>query len=255
MPRAIRIHPGDSVAVALQALAPGDDLVIDSAHVIVRAAIPAGHKVALRDHDRGDRPVKYGFPIGVMEQPVRAGGHVHSHNLRTALTEHVDYRYEPERADREKTPHSLPTAQSFQGYRRAGGRVGTRNELWILNTVGCVNHAAERIGRAASDRFKGQVDGVYAFGHPYGCSQLGDDLGHTRQVLAGLMRHPNAGGVLVLGLGCESNQMDALLALAVTVEPDRLRFFNSQDVTDEVDAGLEALGQLVAAIGGDRREE
>src|SRR5438132_10387938 len=130
-PRAIRIHPADTVAVALQALLPGDDLVIDGAHVTVRDAIPAGHKIALRDHDCGDRPVKYGFPIGMMEQSVRTGAHVHSHNLRTALTEHVDYRYAPERAGHT----SQPAPSTFEGYRRADGRAGTRNELWILNTV------------------------------------------------------------------------------------------------------------------------
>src|SRR5204863_5831621 len=137
------------------------------------------------------------------------------------------------------------------GYRRATGRVGTRNEIWILNTVGCVNHAAERIAKITSEKFSGQLDGVYAFSHPYGCSQLGDDLRNTQRVLAGLLRHPNAGGVLVLGLGCESNQMDGLLALAGDVDRARLRFFNSQDVTDEVEAGLDALGELATAMACD----
>ena len=141
------------------------------------------------------------------------------------------------------------------GYRRPNGRVGTRNEVWILNTVGCVNHAAERIAREGAALFQGRIDGVYSFSHPYGCGQLGDDLRNTQRALAGLLRHPNAGGVLVLGLGCENNQMDALLELAGNVDRDRLRFFNSQDVTDEVDAGLEALAQLVAAMTDDRREE
>ena len=249
MPRAIRIHPADTVAVALQALSPGDDVVIDGAHVTVRDEIPAGHKIALRDHDRGDRPVKYGFPIGVMEQPLRAGAHVHSHNLRSALTEHVDYRYESVKVA--QTPHR--THSTFEGYRRANGRAGTRNELWILNTVGCVNHAAERIARTAAERFKGEVDGVYAFGHPYGCSQLGDDLSHTRRVLAGLMRHPNAGGVLVLGLGCESNQMDALLALVGDTDRDRIRFFNTQDVIDELEHGSDAASELVSRMAADKR--
>jgi altronate hydrolase len=250
-PRAIRIHPADTVAVALQPLAPGEEIDIGGARVVVGEEIPAGHKVALRDHDRGDQPVKYGFPIGVIEQPVRAGAHVHSQNLRTALAEHVDYQYEPEHDRSQRAGAGAPVA--FQGYRRSDGRVGTRNELWILNTVGCVNHAAERIGRTASERFAGQIDGIYAFGHPYGCSQLGDDLRNTRRVLAGLMRHPNAGGVLVLGLGCESNQMDALLQLAGDIDRDRIRFFNTQDVIDELEHGSDAVTELVSRMVADKR--
>ncbi|HEU0076521.1 MAG TPA: UxaA family hydrolase, partial [Longimicrobiaceae bacterium] len=195
--------------------------------------------------------VKYGFPIGVATEAVPAGGWVHSHNLRTGLSGTLDYRYRPVRREVE-VPAVMPT---FMGYRRADGRVGTRNEVWIVNTVGCVNTAAERIARAASERFAGRVDGVHAFSHPYGCSQLGDDLENTRKVLAGLIRHPNAGGVLVLGLGCENNPMAALLALAGEVDAARIRFFNTQDVVDEVEEGIERVGELVSAMEGDRRVE
>jgi altronate hydrolase len=142
------------------------------------------------------------------------------------------------------------------GYRRANGRVGTRNEVWVLNTVGCVNFAAEGIARISAERFRGVIDGVHAFGHPFGCSQLGDDLKNTQRILAGLMRHPNAGGVLVLGLGCENNQMESLLKIAgPDVDLQRLRFFNSQDVIDERDEGLDAVAQLVARMESDRRVE
>jgi altronate hydrolase len=149
----------------------------------------------------------------------------------------------------------------FAGYRRRNGRVGTRNEIWILNTVGCVNHAAERIARMAAeqfasranDRFAQRIDGVYSFSHPYGCSQLGDDLENTQRVLAGMLRHPNAGGVLVLGLGGENNQIQQLLAQAGDSDRDRLRFFNTQDVIDEVEAGLSAVTELVNVLETDRR--
>jgi altronate hydrolase len=126
--------------------------------------------------------------------------------------------------------------------------------VWIVNTVGCVNHAADRIARLAAERFAGRVDGVHSFSHPYGCSQLGDDLKNTQAVLAGLLRHPNAGGVLVLGLGCENNQLDDLLKLAGDVDPERIRFFYSQDVVDEVEEGLDAVEALVARMESDRRE-
>jgi altronate hydrolase len=144
----------------------------------------------------------------------------------------------------------MPT---FKGYRRANGRVGTRNELWVLNTVGCVNHAAERIARQAGERFAGAIDGVHAFAHPYGCSQLGDDLSHTQRVLAGLMRHPNAGGVLILGLGCENNQLDTLVRLAGDVDRSRLAFFNTQDVIDELEEGTGAVAKLVERMSADQR--
>ncbi len=254
--RAVRIHPADDVAVAVQALAAGEDLVVEGERIVLAEDVPAGHKVALHPRAPGQTVIKYGFPIGAATAPIAAGAWVHTHNLKTCLEGMLEYTYEPVGAQHAAPLHASLPAPTFMGYRRPNGRVGTRNEVWILNTVACVNHAAERIAREGSALFHDRLDGVYHFSHPYGCSQLGDDLGHTQRALAGLLRHPNAGGVLVLGLGCESNQMDALLRVAgPPVDRERVRFFNSQDVTDEVDAGLEALGQLVAAMAGDRREE
>jgi altronate hydrolase len=175
---------------------------------------------------------------------------VHSHNLQTRLEGLVRYEYARAAAAAPASSKAMPT---FMGYRRKNGRVGTRNEIWVLNTVGCVNHAAERIARLTAERFAGQVDGVHAFGHPYGCSQLGDDLKNTQRVLAGLLRNPNAGGVLVLGLGCENNQMDALLDLAGDVDRERLRYFNTQDVIDELEQGTSAVAELMSRVATDRR--
>jgi altronate hydrolase len=248
-PLAVRIHPDDNVAVAVGPLHEGTEVAVDGVRVTLAEDIPAGHKLALADLSEGDAVRKYGFVIGEATAAVAAGAWVHSHNLRTRLSGTLDYRYQP--APRSGTRSiEIPT---FQGYRRANGRVGTRNEVWIVNTVGCVNTAAERIARIASERFGGRVDGVHAFSHPYGCSQLGDDLRNTQTVLAGLLRHPNAGGVLVLGLGCENNQMDELLALAGDVDRERLRFFNTQDVVDEVEEGVDAVAELVARMEGDAR--
>ncbi|HEY3220399.1 MAG TPA: altronate dehydratase family protein [Gemmatimonadales bacterium] len=253
--QAVKIHPADNVAVAVRALSAGSDVAIDGERVVLAEDVPAGHKFAIHGLRRGEQVVKYGFPVGAVTAPIAVGAWVHTHNLKTCLEGVLEYGYEPVGA-RVGAQHAAPLqAPTFMGYRRANGRVGTRNEVWILNTVACVNHAAERIAREGAARFQERIDGVYSFSHPYGCGQLGDDLRNTRRALAGLLRHPNAGGVLVLGLGCENNQMDALLELAGNVDRDRLRFFNSQDVTDEVDAGLEAVGQLVAAMAGDRREE
>ena len=260
---AVRIHPADNVAVAVRPLSAGCEIAIEGDRVALRDNVAAGHKIALRALEPGEAVVKYGFPIGAVTAPIARGAWVHSHNLKTCLEGTVEYRYEPvdRRAllARQKdavasgTPARSRVTPTFAGYRRRNGCVGTRNEVWILNTVGCVNHAAERIARLATERFAGKIDGVYAFSHPYGCSQLGDDLRNTRRVLAGLMRHPNAGGVLVLGLGCESNQMDGLLDLAGDVDPERLRFFNSQEVPDEIEAGLEHVAALVARMEPDAR--
>jgi altronate hydrolase len=252
-PQAVRIHPDDNVAVAVGPLHEGTEVAVDGARVVLAEDIPAGHKLALVPLAPGAAVRKYGFVIGEATAPVTAGGWVHSHNLKTRLSGTLEYGYEPSaRVTHPRPPADGPT---FMGYRRTNGRVGTRNEVWIVNTVGCVNTAAERIARIANERFAGRVDGVHAFSHPYGCSQLGDDLRNTQKVLAGLLRHPNAGGVLVLGLGCENNQMDELLALAGDVDRDRLRFFNTQDVVDEVEEGVDAVAELVARMEGDVRVE
>jgi altronate hydrolase len=249
-PDALRIHGDDNVAVAIRALAAGEEVEVDGARVRIREEIPAGHKVALRAIGAGEPVVKYGFPIGEATADVGAGSWVHSHNLRTRLAGLQEYSYTPGAPVRVTAPASMPT---FEGYRRADGRVGTRNEVWILNTVGCVNFVAEGIAKSAAARGVGRTDGVFAFGHPFGCSQLGDDLSHTQAVLAGLLRNPNAGGVLVLGLGCENNQMDALLARAGDVDRSRIRFFNSQDVMDERASGLEKVAELLARMEQDER--
>ena len=250
----IRVHPSDNVAVAVRPIRAGEAVSAGGTRVEARAEIPRGHKIALSRIAAGDRVVKYGFPIGVATEEIFTGDWVHSHNLATALSGEIEYSYEPARRNASAAISSkeMPT---FLGYRRADGRVGTRNEIWIVNTVGCVNHAAERIARVASDKLPKGVDGVHAFSHPYGCSQLGDDLGNTQSVLAGLMRHPNAGGVLVLGLGCESNQMDLLLARAGDLDRSRLKFFNTQDVMDEIEEGGTVLGSLIERMRSDKREE
>jgi altronate hydrolase len=253
-PSAVRIVFDDDVAVALRAIQPGESVDVNGARVVAKQEIPAGHKVALRHIQSEEAIRKYGVPIGLATTEIAAGEWIHSHNLRTQLAGTLNYTFHPQQkqASSGVSAGSLP---AFRGYRRGDGRVGTRNELWVLNTVGCVNHAAERIARMASERFAGQVDGIHAFAHPYGCSQLGDDLRNTQRVLAGLIRQPNAGGVLILGLGCENNQLDALLALADPVDRARVKFFNTQDVIDELEQGTSAVAELVARVATDRRTD
>ncbi len=247
----LKLHPTDNVAVALEPLAAETEVVVDGPSITVCDAVPAFHKFALEDLREGASVRKYGAAIGETTRPVVRGAWVHSHNLETGLSGAVDYRYEPNGAADQGHPSGLV----FEGYRRSNGCVGTRNEIWILPTVGCVNNSAEAIGRMSNESFGQHIDGIHAFGHPYGCSQSGDDLTDTRRVLAGLMRNPNAGGVLLLGLGCEDNQLENQLDAAGDVDRLRIRYFNSQEVEDEVERGVEAARELVNLAQHDRRTE
>jgi altronate hydrolase len=249
-PPLIRVADSDNVAIALRPIAAGEKLSVGGLSITANAATAPGHKIALTSIQAGESVFKYGVPIGIATEKIAPGDWVHSHNLRTALSGVIDYSFAPRASADVARPAEMPT---FMGYRRADGRVGTRNELWVLNTVGCVNHAAERIAKQAAERYAGKVDGIYAFAHPYGCSQLGDDLRNTQRVLGGLLRHPNAGGVLILGLGCENNQLDELLRLAGNLDKSRIEFFNTQDVIDELEEGTGAVAKLVERISADRR--
>jgi altronate hydrolase len=245
----MQIDPRDDVAVALRALAAGD-LLPDGRPV--QGDVARGHKVALHDIAPGDVVRKYGWPIGHATHPIAAGDHVHTHNLATSLS--GTERYEQGGATEAPPPPAAAADATFQGYRRADGRVGTRNEIWILCTVGCVARTAQRIAQEAGLRFAGRVDGVHALTHPFGCSQLGDDLDGTRAMIAALASHPNAGGVLIVGLGCESNQLGALLGSLPHLDPARLRAFSAQVTDDEVEEGLAAVEALVQVAEQDLRQ-
>jgi altronate hydrolase len=249
-PALYRIAASDDVAVALRDLEPGERVPLEGAAIEVRERIPLGHKIALAPLAAGQPVRKYGWEIGCALVPIAAGAHVHSHNLATRLSGVTQYRYEPR-------PHAPPApampVPTFLGYRRADGRVGTRNEIWILCTVGCVGRTAERIARIAGTRFAARIDGVYAFPHQFGCSQLGGDLDRTRKLIAALACHPNAGGVLILGLGCESNQLDKLLEEIPAQARSHVRSFAAQATADETEDGLNAVAELVGIAERDRR--
>jgi altronate hydrolase len=252
-----RIDPADDVAVAVRALEPGETVVLSdssgSPPLQVRELIPRGHKLALRAISAGSQVRKYGFPIGQAKRDIPAGSLVHTDNLTTLLTGVERYEYRPAPPVK-ATALGLEQPLEFMGYRRRNGRVGTRNEIWIISTVGCVTRTAERIARLGAERYAGHVDGIHALTHPFGCSQLGDDLAHTRRILASLILHPNAGGVLVVGLGCESNQLDKLLAEAGDYDRSRVRAFSAQTSDDEIEDGLDALAELVQIAECDERE-
>ena len=207
-----------------------------------------GHKYAVRDIKKGEIVIKYGFPIGEATDDIGEGEHVHTHNLRSRIPPHLEYTYHPDAAIQAGKTDNSPTAASPQilAYVRKNGQIGIRNDIWIIPTVGCVNKIAERIAKET---------GAFAFTHPYGCSQLGDDHAYTQKILCGLIRHPNAGGVLVLGLGCENNQIaDLKEQLACDTDFDRIRFLNAQDCGDEVAEGIRLVRKLQAAAAKDVRE-
>jgi altronate hydrolase len=250
-PALLRLHGDDDVAVALRPIDPGESLdIAGAARIVAIEPIPRGHKIALAAFGAGREIRKFGWPIGRLTRPVAAGAQVHSHNLETGLSGLLAYSHAPV----EPAPLPQDTAARFIGYRRPDGRVATRNEVWVLPTVGCVARAAERIATIAHARHSRTVDGVYAFRHPHGCSQLGDDLEGTRALLAALACHPNAGGVLLIGLGCESNALDALVAEIPDALRGRVRTLRAQGVEDEIEAGLAEVESLVAMAALARRQ-
>jgi altronate hydrolase len=236
------------VAVALQPLAANEAVSYGAGEVTPLVDIPMGHKVALRDIKKGEPVIKYGFPIGEATEDIPKGGHVHSHNLHTLLSGAHDYEYHP-------THPKLEAREpvTFMGYPRKVGRPGIRNELWIIPTVGCVNDIAKALAEKAQKLVGGSVEGVYAFTHPYGCSQMGGDQENTRQVLANLATHPNAGGVLLLGLGCENSGIDQIMPHMGEYDPARLRTLICQQVEDEQAAAMTLIGELAENMKKDVR--
>ena len=245
----LKINPGDLVAVALTPLAAGAVLEVDGQAVTLREDIPQGHKFALAPIPAGSPVIKYGAPIGVAKEDIPAGGWVHVHNLKTGLGDVLDYTYTPQGG-----PLAPTQAVSFMGYRREDGRAAVRNEIWIIPTVGCVNDVARAIERQAQKYKTGTIDGIFAFPHPYGCSQMGEDQENTRRILADLINHPNAGGVLVLGLGCENSNIDVLKPYIGQYDENRVKFLVCQESEDEAADALALIGELAEYAGKFRRE-
>lgn len=248
----IVIHPADNVAVALQPLEEGESITCGSTAVKVREQVPAGHKVSLAHIAAGQDVIKYGSPIGHATETIEPGRWVNERMLRTNLKGISDYRYQP-------VPAPCPPPdrlRTFSGYARRNGEVGIRNELWIIPTVGCVNGLAERLARMLEKETRAEgIDGIRAYTHNYGCSQLGDDHEYTRRILRNMALHPNAGGVLIVGLGCENNQPDAFRALLGDYDTERIRFMVCQHEEDEMESGMTILRDLYARMVEDRRTE
>lgn len=246
MPDFIQIHPSDNVAVALHPIPAGTVF----RGVAAETDIPQGHKMALTDLQAKDQVMKYGFSIGHATSDIKAGQWVHTHNMATNLEGEMVYTYNPNVTFPE--PRMPGT---FHGYRRLDGKVGIRNEIWIIPTVGCVNDVAKAMVKENQDLVQGGIDGLYTFPHPFGCSQTGEDHAQTRKLLAALTRHPNAGGVLVLSLGCENLTHEQFLEELGEFDENRVKFLTCQQVDDEFAVGRTLLEQCAEYASQFRREE
>lgn len=242
----IIINQFDNVLVVLRPFQKGE--VVEG--VTLLEDIPQAHKVALKEIKAGEDVIKYGSPIGHATKDIKIGEHVHTHNVATNLDDVITYSYEP------KYPEVLgyKSDRTVEVYERYNGECGIRNELWIVQTVGCVSGMANRIINEFKAKYDtSQIDGVYTFSHPFGCSQMGSDLTLTRTLLQDIAKHPNAGGVLVLGLGCEENLVSTFKETFGDYDQSRVRFLVSQEVADEVSVGVEILKELYDNMKDDKR--
>lgn len=245
MSKLFKINDKDNVAVALEELKKGE--IIDNIKLL--DDIPFGHKVLLNDLKNGENIIKYGNPIGHLTIDCKKGEHIHEHNLKTNLSDIIEYtyceknEYKPKKCD-----------VTFNGYLRQDGRAATRNEIWIIPTVGCVNNTAKRLEKIGQDIIGDGCDGVFAYTHPFGCSQLGDDQENTRKILAALANHPNAGGVLIVSLGCENTNVKTLKKYLDEYNENRIKFLVTQDCENELEKGEKLLKELYSFVKSFKRE-
>ena len=249
----LKINPSDNVAVAIVALPADEKVAVDGQEIALAEEIPAGHKFALTPLAENDNVVKYGYPIGHAIRPIKKGGLVNEKNIKTNLSGLLEYTYEPKLETLDLPKRDI----RFKGYKRSSGETGIRNEIWIIPTVGCVNGTANELAEALRRETGTEgLDAIVAFPHNYGCSQLGDDHENTRKVLRDMVKHPNAGGVLLVGLGCENNQMDTFLEFIGDYDPSRVKYMVTQKVVgDEFEEGMKLLREIYTVASKDQREE
>lgn len=246
----IRIYKTDNVAVAVSELDAGQTVSFEGGSITANERVPFGHKLALTDIAEGGQVIKYGNVVGHASKPIKKGDWVHSHNMATNLSGIIDYQFHGDYPwEREEG------TETFDGYVRADGRVGIRNEIWIIPTVSCVNHTARVLAEKANAAFGSECDGIFALPHNTGCSQMGEDQEISRKLLANIIRHPNAGGVLVLSLGCENSNWSVLEPYLKEYDKNRIRIIITQEVEgDEIEKGMEILKELADIASGDRRQ-
>lgn len=249
----LKINKIDSVVVCLRPLYKGEIINIDGKDITILQDTPSGHKILINDTDQGENIIKYGYPIGHAKVNLIAGEWVNENNLKTNLSGTLEYTYKPVNED----VNIVNENKTFKGYIRKNGEVGTRNEIWIVPTVGCVNGIAERLVNKLKEETKlVGVDAIHAWHHNYGCSQLSEDHENTRKILRDICLHPNTGGVLVLSLGCENNQPDKFMEMLGDYDKDRIKLLVTQNVKgDEIEEGLKILRNLYSLASEDKRED
>ncbi|MBQ8520413.1 MAG: altronate dehydratase [Bacteroides sp.] len=249
----LKINPADNVVVAISDLKAGEVILEGDKEIVLKEDVPAGHKVTLKDFAEGENVIKYGYPIGHVRSNVEAGRWINEKQIQTNLSGLLEYTYNPVKVELDIPQKGL----TFKGYRRKNGEVGIRNEVWIIPTVGCVNGIVNQLAANLRKETGGEgVDAIVAFPHNYGCSQLGDDHENTKKILRDMVKHPNAGAVLVVGLGCENNQPDVFREFIGEYDEERVKFMISQKVEgDEVEAGMEILRGIYAKAKEDKRED
>lgn len=246
------IHPNDNVIVTLKDLTKGTKITSDQWNIVLLGDVPKGHKIAIRPIAKGENIIKYGHPIGKATEDIKEGTHMHTHNLKTNLKGTLNYKYQPVKP----FLNSKIENRTFKGYKRHNGDIGIRNELWIIPTVGCVNGTADlMVDRLKSTTDTSAIDDICVWKHPFGCSQLGQDHEDTVTILRDLVVHPNAGGVLILGLGCENNTIEVFKEGLAPYDKERVQFLVCQDVDNEVTDGVKLLEKLYTTMKNDQREE
>ena len=241
----IKIREEDDVIIALKNLKEGE--VVDG--ITLLNDVPRGHKIAIKDMKKDHLLIKYGTVIGKLSKDCKKGEWIHSHNLVTSLSGiEKEYVYK-----KELKQNSFKSEKTFLGFLRKNGQAGIRNDIYIVPTVGCVNNVSTIIRDEFINKFNEYKGRVKVLQHPFGCSQLGEDLDNTKAILAGIMHNPNAGGILLLGLGCENNRLNEFLPLVSDLDPERFFYFNAQDVEDEIDEGVKYLTKLHEVMKNDKR--
>lgn len=251
MSQFIKINTKDDVVVLLKEFKKDEIINIDNKSINVLQDTPKGHKIAIKNIIKDSDILKYGYSIGKAKEDIKEGEWIHSHNMKTGLDGILDYDFNPSISDYTTKDSNI----TFKGYVRDNGEVGVRNEIWIINTVGCINKTCDLLAKNANKMKFDNIDGVYHFEHPYGCSQLGSDLENTRKILSGLVNHPNAGGVLVVGLGCENNTLSSFKEILEPINHKRVKFLNIQDVQDEIEEGKKLLIELMDYASKFKRED